>query len=195
VIGDKPFSEAAFEVVKERFPQAQMKKGQASLMTALDGYRRLAADAGSRLGWRTITLFFGFEGCDDLVRRALERADLAPELPEKYREEHLALAELVRRLLEDEALSAEEEQALSNALGMDLAEIKEHLAIGGDDDVQLEGEDGEPPEDAPTILFTSLVGAKGLSASTCSSSDSTTGSSLAIPRRSPMTRFASCSSR
>ena len=75
-----------------------MKKGQASLMTALDGYRRLAVDADSRLGWRIITLFFGFGGCDDLVRRALQSGeDIVPELPKEYRDEHLVIAELVRK--------------------------------------------------------------------------------------------------
>jgi superfamily I DNA/RNA helicase len=167
VIGDNPFSGAAFTVVKECFPQAQMKKGQTLLMTALDGYRRLAVDADSRLGWRIITLFFGFEGCDDLVRRALEAGqDLVPELPQEYRDEHLAIAELVRSLLADEDLSAEDEKALSVALKMNMAEIKARLSLATDDDepVEDEGEE-EPSEDAPTILFTSLVGAKGLSAS------------------------------
>jgi hypothetical protein len=168
VIGDNPFSGAAFAVVKERFPQAQMKKGQTSLMTALDGYRRLAVDANSRLGWRIITLFFGFEGCDDLVRRALESGhDLAPELPQEYCDEHLGIAELVRRLLEGEELSAEDLKALLAALKINTAEIKARLALAAEDDEPLDGEEEgeEPPEDEPTILFTTLVGAKGLSAS------------------------------
>jgi hypothetical protein len=42
VIGDRPFGPAVYEVVKERFPQAEMRKAPSSLMSPLDG------TAGSR---------------------------------------------------------------------------------------------------------------------------------------------------
>ncbi len=165
VIGDKPFMPAVYEVVKEQFPQARMRKGSASLMTPLDGYRRLAKDARSRLGWRIITLSFEFDGRDALVRSALEASDdLAPELPDEYRDEHLEIAELVRRLRDGESLTNDQERQLSGAVDMDIAEIKESLAIADADDLpERDGE--ETNEDAPTIQFTSLVGSKGLSAS------------------------------
>jgi superfamily I DNA/RNA helicase len=51
-----------------------------------------------------------------------------------------------------------------DAVGLVVAEIKARLAIT-DEDAPAEVDDEEPPEDAPAILFTSLVGAKGLSAS------------------------------
>jgi superfamily I DNA/RNA helicase len=163
VIGDKRFMPAVYEIVKERFPQA----GQASLMTSLDGYRRLAIDAKSRLGWRIITLCFDFPECDELVRAALEAGcDLAPELPGEYREEHLEIAELVRRLREGEQLTDEQEGQLSEAVGMELGKIKESLGIADDEEPSgEESEDGDVNEDVPTIQFTSLVGSKGLSAS------------------------------
>lgn len=167
VIGDKPFMPAAYEVVKERFPQAQMKKGIASLMAPLDGYRRLASDSHSRLGWRIITLCFEFPERDELVRTALEAdADLVPELPDEYRDEHLAIAEIVRRLREGEQLTDEEERQLSEAVGMEIANVKESLAVVDDEELPEEDdENADGDEDAPTIQFTSLVGSKGLSAS------------------------------
>ena len=167
VIGDKPFMPAAYEVVKERFPQAQTKKGVASLMTPLDGYRRLAIDSHSRLGWRIITLCFEFSERDELVRTAVEADhDLVSELPDEYRDEHLEIAELVRRLLEGEQLTDDEEQLLSGAVGMKITTIRKSLAIADDEESPQEGhEAADAGEDAPTIQFTSLVGSKGLSAS------------------------------
>ncbi len=164
VIGDKPFITEVYEVVKEQFPQARMRKGSDSLRP-LDGYWRLAADARSRLGWRIITLSFEFDGRDALVRSALEASDdLAPELPDEYRDEHLEIAELVRRLRDGESLTNEQERQLSGAVGMDIAEIKKSLAIADADNLP-ETDAEEANEDAPTIQFTSLVGSKGLSAS------------------------------
>jgi superfamily I DNA/RNA helicase len=165
VIGDRPFMPAVYEVVKERFPHAQMKKGSTSLMTPLDGYRRLAVGANSRLGWRIITLCFDFGGRDEVVLAALESDDdLAPELPDEYREQHLEIAELVRRLRDGEQLAEEEERHLCAAVGKEMTEIRESLAIA-DDEEPPEDEEEEVDEDAPTIRFTSLVGSKGLSAS------------------------------
>jgi superfamily I DNA/RNA helicase len=167
VIGDKPFMPAVYEVVKERFPQAQMKKGPASLMTPLDGYRRLAIDVNSQLGWRIITLCCEFDERDKVVQSALEAGNgLAPRLPDDYREEHLEIAGLVRRLRKGDGLTDEEEQQLSDAVGMEMTEIREGLAIADDEELPNEGgEDAEADEDVPTIQFTSLVGSKGLSAS------------------------------
>jgi hypothetical protein len=64
VIGDRPFGPAVYEVVKEQFPQAEMRSAP-PLMSPLDGYRRLAADADSRLGWRII-LFLLLPACAGL---------------------------------------------------------------------------------------------------------------------------------
>jgi superfamily I DNA/RNA helicase len=167
VIGDRPFGPAVYEVVKEQFPQAEMRKAPSSLMSPLDGYRRLAADAGSRLGWRIITLCFDFDGRDNIIREALEVGnDLAPPLPDEYREEHLEIAELVRRLLDSEALTSEQETQLEGAVGMKMADIKESLAVVEEDEdpVPEDEEAEEASEDAPTIRFTSLIASKGLSA-------------------------------
>jgi superfamily I DNA/RNA helicase len=173
IIGDKPFMPAAYEVVRERFPQAQMKTGLTSLLTPLDGYRRLAVDSHSRLGWRIITLCFEFPERDELVRAALETDDdLVSELPDEYRQEHLEIAELVRRIREGERLTDKEERQLARAVGMEVTMIRESLAIADDeeppDEDQDEDEDedeADADEDSPTIQFTSLAGSKGLSAS------------------------------
>jgi superfamily I DNA/RNA helicase len=167
VIGDKPFMPAVYEVVKKRFPQAQMKKGVASLMTPLDGYRRLAHDANSRLGWRIITLCFDFPERDELVRGAFQSDDdLAPKLPDEYREEHLEIAELVRRLREGERLTDEEEGQLAGAVGIEMTKIRQSLAIADDEEPPEDDDEGaDADEDAPSIQFTSLVGSKGLSGS------------------------------
>lgn len=167
VIGDKPFGPAVYEVVKERFPQAEMRKAPTSLISPLDGYRRLAADAGSRLGWRIIADCFEFGTRDDIVRDALEAADdLAPRLPEEYRNEHLEVAELVRRLRDGEALTEEETAQLEAAVGIEMAEIKESLAVKEEDEELLPEDEQaeESKEDEPTIRFTSLIASKGLSA-------------------------------
>jgi superfamily I DNA/RNA helicase len=167
VIGDKPFGPAVYEVVKQRFPQAEIRKAPSSLISPLDGYRRLAADAGSRLGWRVIAACFELDNRDEIVREVLEAGDdLAPRLPEEYRNEHLAVTELVRRLRDGEVLTEEEANQLEAAAGIAMAEIKESLAIIEEDEEPLQEDEQaeEATEDEPTIRFTSLIASKGLSA-------------------------------
>jgi hypothetical protein len=144
-----------------------MRKAPPSLMNALEGYRRIAQDANSRLGWRIITLCFPFDGVDDIVRKALETdADLAPLLPTAYRDHHLAVAELVLRLYDGETLTSGQEDEVRDAIGMEIAEIKDRLGVVEEDEDSLpEDEEAEEAgEDAPTIRFTSLIASKGLSA-------------------------------
>jgi ATP-dependent DNA helicase UvrD/PcrA len=167
VIGDRPFGPAAHDVVKVQFPQTQMREASPSLLNALEGYRRIAQNANSRLGWRIITLCFPFDGVDDIVREALETdADLAPLLPTRYHDHHLAIAELVLRLRDGEVLTSGHEKEVARAVGMEIAEIKDRLGVVEEDEDPLpeDEEAKEADEDAPTIRFTSLIASKGLSA-------------------------------
>lgn len=165
VIGPRPFLPRAYEVIFEQFPQATMKVAQQVTIELLDAYRRLSADAESRLGWRILIQLLPFEDSDEALRVALAAGDeITSTLPEEYRERHLAIADLVRRLRDDEQLSEESERALLTAIGKSLAEIKESLLIVDEDDVPADGDGGQVGPDEPTIVCTSLVGAKGLSA-------------------------------
>jgi len=143
-----------------------MKTAQQVSVEFLDAYRRLAIDAHSRLGWRILVHLLPFNGSDEALRAALANGDeIESILPEEYRERHLAIADLVRRLRDDEQLSEESERALTASVGKSLAEIKESLHIVDEgDDRPAAGEDDGVGPDEPTIVSTSLVGAKGLSA-------------------------------
>lgn len=164
VIGPNPFLRRAHEVVVEQFPQATRKTASQVTVELLHAYRRLAQNPQSRLGWRIVIHCDPFENADEVVQTALAAADeLASALPGEYRDRHLLLVDIVRRLLADEELSAEEQRLLSEALGSSLDEIKEALAVVDDHDEAADGHEGSD-EDAPTIVCTSLVGAKGLSA-------------------------------
>ena len=137
-------------------------------MTPIDGYRRLAIDSHSRLGWRIITLCFEFPEREELVRTALEADDdLVSELPDEYRD----------RTPGDRRARPAPPRGRATHGGERNGSFRGPLAWRwrtsgrawpspmtrsrreGDD------EDADAEEDAPTIRFTSLVGSKGLSAS------------------------------
>jgi superfamily I DNA/RNA helicase len=169
VVGPNPFLERAYGVIRERFPEAHLKMAAKSPIGPLDAYRRLVSNEGSRLAWRILLHVDPVEGSDDLLKRVLEsQSEFARELSDEYRERHLAIAALVQRLLHEEGLDEAQEASLTQAVGLSMAGIKAALAL------QEELEDGEEGAEAASaegqeagssIVCTSLVGAKGLSAS------------------------------
>jgi superfamily I DNA/RNA helicase len=167
VIGPDPFRRKAFEVVSKQYPGARNPKRQQFAVDILDGYERIARDAQSRLGWRVVISCTKPKGWKKLVKQALdEDKDLSELLDKGFRNEHLSLAGLVGNLVNDGALSADDEARLADALHRDMDEIRDHLNVELTDDPAEIDEESQPAEgeDEPDILFTTLVGAKGLSA-------------------------------
>jgi superfamily I DNA/RNA helicase len=165
VIGPNPFLRRTHDVIVEQFPQATMKTAPQVAIEFLDAYRRLAVNADSRLGWRILIHLDPFDDADDALRSVLTDGEITSILPDEYRERHLAIADLVRRVLDDEQLSEDDERALTASVGNSLDEIRETLRVAdGDDGDRGDDDGGHGDTDAPTIVCTSLVGAKGLSA-------------------------------
>lgn len=172
VIGPQPFLGAAFAAIHENFPQAVLRTASSVDIELLDGYRMIALDQPSRLGWRIVVDCDAFPGSADvLIEVTREEADLFDLLPDEYRHRHLVLVDLVRRLLDEEELGDAERATLQAGLSLSWDQIATALALAAkrDDDApeDLGDERSEPkgggPGD-PTIVCTSLTGSKGLSA-------------------------------
>lgn len=161
VIGPNPFLKMVFDVVSDRYPGARMKPSTPDEIDVLDGYRRIARDEESRLGWRIVMASFPFHGDREAIRAALEAdGSLRAGLPADYQAKHLELARLIGILLDGGELSADEIVRVTEAADRNLEEVLKALGV--------EDPDAEEPDegdlDQPDVLFTSLVGAKGLSA-------------------------------
>jgi len=101
------------------------------------------------------------------LREALERNfDLVERLPEDYVETHLELARLVGLLINEGFLPPAEEARLCAAVDCPIDQVRARLALEPDEgEAQAEDPAGDATDkDVPDIFFTTLVGAKGLSA-------------------------------
>lgn len=163
VIGRRHLVERVYEIVKESFPNAVMRTSEDLAVDALDGYRRLARNADSRLGWRILLHVDSFADAEEGIGRVLsEGLELVEILPDEYRTEQVSIAEIVQKLLDGEEVPSSEVAELEEKLGRPIAEIQ---AMLGRDEEEEDEEDDEELEDAmPSIICTSLLGAKGLSA-------------------------------
>lgn len=169
VIGPLHYVRPICEHLAERFANVRLLESAKGGITALDAYRRLARDFDSRLGWRILLHVEPCDGASDRIDRALrENADLGALLPEEYRERHRGPAALVEQLLDGEDLTVDEIAELETATGMTIDQI--HAALGTDPEEEADegaegyDEEAEAEDEGPTIVCTSQVGAKGLSA-------------------------------
>lgn len=144
------------------FPAAKLRQSEELSLDLLDGYRRIAHDTASRLGWRIIVHCCPFPGSQEAVADALRNhGELMAALQPSYQAEHLFLAGLVSRLTDGQVLPDADAGRLSAALGRSVEEITDALRPEASDPVPLEP---SPDPTIPSIVCTSLVGAKGLSA-------------------------------
>jgi len=120
----------------------------------LDGYRRVAEAADSRLGWRIILHSHPMSGWQNMVKATAEEGvELVSVLPTTFVKEHMRIAQLVGKVLNDDVLTDDERKSLSKSLNMTIAEIVEMLCPSP-----------KEPGASPNILITTLTGAKGLQA-------------------------------
>lgn len=151
------------------FPQADLRRSTKNVINILDGYRRLARNEDSRLAWRIITWCNRPADYESTIMKAIVGDQvLSTFLPPDYCHHHLKIAGLIGQLLDDEPLSRDQqeilEQALNQPLDATLASLQSDVTDdGGTEPPQLDPPGEESPE-LPSIICTTLVGAKGLSA-------------------------------
>ena len=165
VIGPVEFVKRAYETLKDRFTDVVLKKSTRFQIDILDGYRRLHRNQNSRLGWRIILYCDRSVPTGKIIELALTSGEeLSDLIPSEYRDRHLEVAKLVRRLENGETLIDEEREALGEAVGESFNSIGRSLTVG---DEKSEGSITASSFSCtePSIVCTSLLGAKGLSAS------------------------------
>jgi superfamily I DNA/RNA helicase len=159
VIGPVEFVKRVYDVLKTRFNDIVLKTSSPPEILILDGYRRLYRNENSRLGWRIVLTCDPSTWTGQIIETALkDERDLSGLIPREYRKRHLQMARLAGRFGEGQILTAEEKDALSEAVGEPFAAIEKALVVS-------EEEAPSVSSNGPSVICTSLLGAKGLSAS------------------------------
>jgi superfamily I DNA/RNA helicase len=162
VVGRRHHVEAAYSAIRDAYPNAILRTSSTLEIDALDGYRRLARDARSRLGWRIILHEFPIPNGGELIAEVLRSdSDVVDLLPDEYRERHLGLAESIRVLLDGEGATTAQLEGIERGLDRPIDEVM--TALGRDEEGDV-APPAEPEEGVPTVVCTTLLGAKGLSA-------------------------------
>lgn len=129
----------------------------------IDGYITLLNKGElSNLGWRILLEFDHLQNTEEIIKKTEENPALKlyEILPPDYVKEHSYLVNLLSRLKEGEELNNSDIQRLEDALGLKVDKIREVLVM----EVEKEQVDTEENKEEISIVFSTYVGCKGLSA-------------------------------
>ncbi len=173
ILGREQFLGQVRKQLQERgFSQIESRVRPNRDVQILDGYRMLAGDEASNLGWRIIIHAVPPADTELPLEQALTRRTLLrDELDREYVSRHLAIAQLLGDLMDGVTLSAGQIAQVEAATHESLESIRNSLQLPLDDaDLPMDQDaSGRSPEgslrsDQPSVVCASLVGAKGLSA-------------------------------
>lgn len=129
----------------------------------IDGYIILLNNGElSNLGWRILLEFDHLQNTEELIKKTDEKSafKLYENLPPNYVKKHLNVVNLLSRLKEGEGLDNSDTQSLEVAIGLKVDKIREVLVT----EVEKEQVDTEVNKEEVSIVFSTYVGCKGLSA-------------------------------
>jgi len=125
----------------------------------LDAYELLLRDKESNLGWRILLeLFYPPERQREILLKTTDGHPMTDLLAAKFIQRHLDAIAVVERMKNDDNVTPTQQRVLKEAAGNFFAAVVEYFS---QDD---EEEDKAVDNDEPSILLTSYVGSKGLSA-------------------------------
>lgn len=125
----------------------------------LEAYEWLLRNGNSNLGWRILLELFLDEAEQKRIIASSEKnQEMSSLLPPEFVKNHLRSLELVRALRKEEKTIAEIAEELKGIVGKHFDQVAEYFS-------PKEAQEAEPiDKDRPSILLTSFVGCKGLSA-------------------------------
>ena len=138
--------------------------GHTESFKIIDGYKILLKNGeDSNLGWRILLEFDKIKNTKDLLKKTNNDSSLLLTnlLDSAYVKKHKAIMVILRNLINDETIVSEQQEIIENVIKAPIGKIKEELKM---DDVEKDNDFGEINEDDISIVFSTYVGCKGLSA-------------------------------
>lgn len=168
IIGPKEFITGVYSYLSSRMLNIEYRSSAKLEVTPLDGYKLLLSNQESRLGWRILLEIHSPESWKENIKEVLLNGlELEAILNTNFKSEQLEIVGMLRRIRENESLSVDEWELVTTATNLAKLDLLEEIGIV--EDIFDNGEEDAIPVqaltvDGPTVLVTSLLGAKGLEA-------------------------------
>ncbi|QQS16048.1 MAG: ATP-dependent helicase [Candidatus Moraniibacteriota bacterium] len=159
IAGQTQYLNQVYGYLSKKFKDIDFKETTNDTLNLLDGYLVLLKNNQSNLGWRVLS---EIEMKKKILKQMLVESEqnqvsLVDLIPADFKDEHLAVLEILKKVKKDESLSEDEEEVVTDKLAITIEELKKVLKK----DPEAEDKD---KKQSP-IKITSFNGCKGLSAS------------------------------
>jgi superfamily I DNA/RNA helicase len=138
--------------------------GDTESFNVVDGYKILLKNSeDSNLGWRILLEFDKIKNAKTLLKKTTDDPSLLliNLLNADYVKKHKTIVAILRNFIEDEPINPEQEKILESVIGIPPVKIKNELKR---DDAKKYDNTEEVSENDISIVFSTYIGCKGLSA-------------------------------
>ena len=159
VVGQRQYLREVEKQLRPIYPHLVYAPSEEIGYGLIEGYRSLLKDAASNLGWRILTeVYFKTRIQRKIIADTQDGTPLIELLDPDFVDRHLKAIEIIRTVSENDDLTPESRATLDDVLGEAMDEVLKEFAP------QDEVEEPEIDKSLPSIMLTSFVGSKGLSA-------------------------------
>ena len=165
VIGPKQFLNGVKNEISKKF-NVDLEEKQEDKIDILDGYKMIAKNPKSRLGWRILLHFDPCGNAEKIISDSIStNKDIIDSIvSNKYISQHCELSKIVKKISLGLDLIPEERQKIEAGVSLSFEEIKTKLSDTNREDSTTSGQAPNNKALLPRILCTSFEGSKGLAA-------------------------------
>lgn len=159
VVGQRQYLKIVYDELIGEFPQVQFKHSTDLSLSPINAYEILLKDINHNLGWRLLIDFYLNE--DEIKKLIVESEkgkNIVDCLEPKFVGEHKKVVEIIKQIKNGDELSKDLDDKLEKIVESIKLKILDYFKPKEDDEKQ------EYDKSKPSILLTSFVGCKGLSA-------------------------------
>jgi superfamily I DNA/RNA helicase len=159
VVGPRQYLDIVYKKLIDDYPQTQFKQREENSPKPHTAYEILLKDENHNLGWRLLINFFlAVDDIENLIIESEKGKNIVDCLDKQFVEKHKKVLEIIKTIQKGDEITRELEADLDSLVESSKEEIINHFKP------KEEERKEEFDKSKPSILLTSFVGCKGLSA-------------------------------
>jgi len=158
VVGPRQYLKLVQNELAEKYPQIIYKFSEEKPIAVIDGYNILLRNENSNLGWRIIINFYYSDNeIKSIIQESERGKDMIEILNKSFQQNQKRVLEIIQIIKKDEDFNNDVKKELKTIVEDNYDEIVKYYSKEDEKEIALD-------KTKPSILLTSFVGCKGLSA-------------------------------
>ncbi len=160
IVGQSQYLKQIHVYLKDKFTNIDFSENKDDEIDILDGYKILMEDINSNLGWRIIVEFSDTKFKEEIVEKTkLEDLILCDLLTDNFKEKHLDVVKVLKKILNSEEIADEETKLIKKSLALTIEEARTIFKQSADNEGEIIQDD-----QSVSIKLSTITSCKGMSA-------------------------------